>query len=275
MWNIVQSHPKIIDTYYELNEIFGKKCNIGLIEKLKIEINSLSSRHVFELDRMVTNKLRSFANHSFHEDEFNKMRTIDEEYENDEFEKLAMVTKLVSSWESDPLRKLLKRNDALKYLPLLTKSFKDHKVIFLVRNGLAMAEGWGRRGATIANSAKWYRYYIKTYENLVNSMPGRAKIFRFEDLLYDPFKCADEIFDFIGCNRIANERLRIAIKPTVKSHQNVINTTKKNKVWIDKKNLRDYLEEDINSAQIERLSFSDRDVFLELNSDILTKYRYL
>lgn len=275
LWNIIQSHPAIIDSYYELNEILGKKSNISIYDKILIEIEVLSGISIPLSREILSSRISAFSKFSFENDIYNREKSPDVPYKDAELQSLRVCTKLVSAWESNWLRKILRRNDALKYIPVLEKTYSKLHIFFLVRNGLAVAEGWGRRGADIETAARWYRKYVLSYERYVALNPTRATIIRFEDLLADPFKSAADISDFLGLARDKDAPLRIAIKPTIRSNQDVINTTEKKKVWIARDNFKEYLDTGINDAQIAKLGPAKRSVFIERNRDLLERYRYL
>lgn len=275
LWNIVQSHPEVIDTYYETNEIFGGKTSISLVEKFIVELSALIRYPNHWSSKIAKNRLHRFAKYSFDNDVFNRQKYPQVLYEASEFERLTICTKLVSAWEVNAMRKILKRNDALKYIPLLDAAFDNLKMIFLVRNGLAVAEGWGRRGADIDTAAFWYRKYVLYYENYAKSNPGKALIFKFEDLLSDPFGSASKIFEFIGMPVNDLPQLRIAIKPTLRSNKDLKNVTEKDKVWVDRANFSKVVDSGINDLQIENFSKTKKNRFIEINSDILNRYGYI
>lgn len=275
LWNITQSHPAVIDSYYEVNEIFGRKCNISNYDKFRIEFNALSNSNIFDTRSLISSKFKLFAKYSFDNDKHNRQKTPSSLYSDHEFSDLTIATKLVSAWESDVSRTALKRNDALKYLPQLTNAYPASKIIFLIRNGLAVAEGWGRRGAGIETATYWYRKYVFFYEQYVKSSPNRAMIIRFEDLLEDPFECANRIFNFLSLPNVFETPLRIAIKPTIRSNHEIINTTEKCKVWVNKDNFKKFLDVGINRAQIDKLDNHKKNFFIEANRDLLERYRYI
>lgn len=275
LWNIVQSHPDVIDSYYELNEIFGGKTGIGLLDKARIELEALGHIPCYGVARTARRRLHHYAALSFHQDRFNREKFPGVDYREQDLESLTICTKLVSAWEVDPMRKLLKRNDALKYLPLLRRGFPQMKVIFLVRNGLAVAEGWGRRGASIETAIKWYRRYVQFYENYVASNPRQAMIVRFDTILSDPFAAAETIFENLGLAPTRLDHLRIAVKPTIRSNTHVENRTQKNKIWLSPDNWREYLDDSIDQAQIEKLQDDARRLFIDENAEVMKRYGQL
>jgi len=275
LWNIIQSHPAVIDSYYELNEIFGAKTQITLLEKARIEAPSLIKGIPLNNSNLIQDRIKKYAWYSFKRDPYNNYKTPDTLYQDAEFSDLVIATKLVSSWETDYLRKILKRNDALKYIPQIEKTYPSMKVVFLVRNGLAVAEGWGRRGASIEAAAHWYRKYLLFYQSYVNANPNRAMIIRFEDLLIDPFLSASKVYDFLSLSSESDMALRIAIKPTIRSNHEIINTTEKSKVWISKYNFKEFLDVGINEAQINKLANYRKNFFIDANRDLLERYRYI
>lgn len=275
LWNVVQSHPAVIDSYFELNEIFGRKTAIGFADKVKVELEALCGIRQAAVRQLIVERLAHFARKSFDEDTFNREKRPGVRYQSGEFPSLTVCTKLVSSWETDPLRKVLRRNDALKYLPLLERTFGEVRTVFLVRNGLAVAEGWRRRGAPIIDAAHWYRRYVLRYEAYVAQHPGKAMIVRFEDLLADPFEVAGRVYRALDLDGPPPETLRIAIKPTIRANRDVVNTTQKTKLWVTRQNWREHIDATINDAQIAAMSAGDCERFVEINRDLMARYGYV
>jgi len=79
----------------------------------------------------------------------------------------------------------------------------------------------------------------------------------------------------LGLPADSQKALRIAIKPTIRSNYNVINTTQKNKVWVTKNNFKKFLDGGINQAQIRNLEKTKKIIFIKKNGDLLKRYQYL
>ena len=274
LWNIVQSHPDVIDSYYELNEIYGmSKTDISFSEKIAVELSALYGMHTQNVEKLTVERLTRFAKYSFKNDKYNKYKFSNELYEKKDFDNLTICTKLVSSWEKDFFKEVFRRNDALKYIGILKKSIPNVQIVFLIRNGLAMAESWKRRGANIQIAAKWYRQYVQFYEEYCLTNPDTSILLKFEDITKDPFSVSEVMYKKLGLSPIKLDKLRIALKPTIKD-QSIINTTKKDKVWIDRENYKNVLVGDVNNTQINNLSQDEIDYFIKHNKDILGKYSY-
>ena len=106
LWNIVVSHPAAIDTYYEINEIFSKKCNISFLEKTCIEFNALT-RSKLITHNIISSRIKTFAKYSFDTDQFNIQKSPNVFYKQDDFGNLIITKKLVSAWELNFARKIL------------------------------------------------------------------------------------------------------------------------------------------------------------------------
>ena len=57
VWNIIQSHPEIIGTGYELNEIIGKRSGISFVEKSLLEFSALSGRNNLSANKILKNRI--------------------------------------------------------------------------------------------------------------------------------------------------------------------------------------------------------------------------
>ena len=273
LWNIIQSHPDVIDSYYEINEIFGKKTNIGIKNKLVIELCALTNCSFSSIDSLIRSRVRKFASYSFHNDEYNKYKYSNEKYSPTELNSLTICTKLVSSWENNWLRTVLKRNDATKYIPLIEKADQGLKKVFLIRNGYAMVNSWKRRGATVEIAAKWYQKYVSFYEQECERKPENTILIRYEDVLENPFGESEKIFEFLGLKPKSLKELRIALKPTINNSIRK-NETKKEKIWVNSTNFFETLDCNVNAKQLENLTAYEIEYFTRFNEKILRKYGY-
>ena len=254
VWNIIQSHQKALGTAFEVNEIFGKSSGISLWEKGIVEFSALtgiisnSARNILR-NRLILSMLNSVIN--FEDDQFKSPR---EKYTVEELSELVLTTKLVSAWEINPFRQLLKRNDALKYLPVLDKISKKLKIVIVQRNMFSQVEGWMRRGASIKNAVKWYNYYLKVHNQLAEKYEN-VMFVDFDEVLQDPFEQAIAIYRFLELPDPDNiQHLRFAPKPTVSSENSLRKDTYRPKYWANRVNFGDVLSVNVSKKQKENLN---------------------
>jgi hypothetical protein len=134
--------------------------------------------------------------------------------------------KMVSSWSPNPAFHLAQRNNPLKYLPLFIDTFNIKSVVIIIRNPLAQAEAWMRRGCTSEKAFYFYNKYIKFYIKLPGIYPEcKFYYLRLEDFVRDPFHFTEILGEKFSLTPNKLETLRVAKLPSLT--QNFSNHTDK------------------------------------------------
>lgn len=122
------------------------------------------------------------------------------------------VKRIKKQWAlyyNDPNRPILMDKTPVNSLRVrwLQKEFSNAYFIGMYRNGYAVSEGIARKtGCSIAEAAEhWFlnnQIMVEDFELLNNKM-----ILKYEDLVEDPYKIAQGIFDFLNIDPLSKEQI--------------------------------------------------------------------
>jgi hypothetical protein len=259
LWNIFQSHPHICAPEHETGAIFRytdhlKFCHfIRVADKLGLLHTSLSHKIIdFQLYRY---KLKNL-----HKPE-NKYKYEGQIYSKNE---VANSVCCLKSVDKD-----------IFHTDLLLDVYPDLNIVFLVRNGYAIAEGHSRRGMSIQKSAENY-VSVGNYMLELKNKHNRCTIIKFEDILECPFTMSSNLFEFINLNPYELEKIRLKSKKVVKNsnvHEVPYGTNEK-KYWFSKDQISQILDPEINKKQISNLKADQIKEFNDIAGQQLTEFGY-
>lgn len=168
-------------------------------------------------------------------------------------------------------------NGVVLATPIFAEMYPDATFIALVRNGLALCEGFMRRGWDAARCGR-------VYQQIVTQMLQDAgqylhyHIVRFEDLLHDPAATLCTVYEQAGLDINLTEKFKLQAKKSMaKDGQRsyTFGTQDKAIVWYRLDELSQHLRQDVNENQIARLSQTDKDQFLYHAQDAMCRLGYL
>jgi hypothetical protein len=150
--------------------------------------------------------------------------------------------------------------------PLFQQMYPDATFVALVRNGLALCEGFVRRG--------WdAREFGILYDRVCRKMLQDAKrypnyhIVRFEDLLRDPANIITDIYHRARLDTESVKHFRLQAKPSMDKDGQRKYTfgagQDRERHWFTKEQLSTCLRPDVNQNQIAQLSATDKQAFLQ------------
>lgn len=271
LWNLICSHPGVLSTGVELNQIFGPShTNIpmywkGAIESFAIpgfpvpkSIASYGGRRVLELAE----------NHA--EESWGRWKTSNDIYTKDEIVRLPVCTKSVNSWARDRIFGLLKRNVALKYNRLLLRSFGVVKTVYLIRDAEAVCNGWMRRGCDPYEAGNWYRYIVEMMISDFLRREDDILFIKFQDVLLDPISTTKLIYKFLGLNELELSEFHLKLKKilTREGTHEVLNGLEGEMRWIPQTDIEEFIDSEVDIRQRESLSVSDSRAFRRGLGDI-------
>ena len=161
---------------------------------------------------------------------------------------------------------------------LFLNLYPQSSFIGLVRDGLALCEGFMRRGWTVERFGKMYARVCNQMIEESKWMP-RYHILRFEDILDNPAAAIEEAYEWLGLEMLPGMKFRLQSKRSMdKNGQRsyLFGGEKDREVfWFPMEELKEHLRPDVNQNQIAQLSKQDKEVCLDLIREPMEYFGYL
>lgn len=168
-------------------------------------------------------------------------------------------------------------NGVILTTPLLAAMYPDATFIALVRNGLALCEGFMRRGW---GAERCGRMYQQLCDQMIQDARHRTNyhIIRFEDLVRDPAATVQHVYEQIGLDVNRVEKFNLQAKKSMgENGQRSFTFGAQHKIsqWCALHELKHHLRQDVNDNQIAHLSPADRGIFLQHAHAAMSTFGYL
>jgi hypothetical protein len=211
------------------------------------------------LTRYVDWRMRSFAK-----------KTLDNGYTNENWQGKVRPTDI------RPLYKNV--NGVVLATNLFANIYPQANFIGLVRDGLALCEGFLRRGWTAERFGKMYAAVCR---QMIADADRHAcyQILRFEDILASPEQAVRQIYGWLELYLDPGMKFRLQSKKSMDAsgerHYLFGGKQDREIFWFSLDELPQYLRSDVNKNQIARLSEQDREVCLEHIREPMEHFGYL
>lgn len=261
VWNLLQSHPQVVSPGGETGEVLypiwvrrWRVKPLRLLIRLGVHLGvapflSLLNR------RLHRGRLATLSHPS------NRFKTRHSRYTMAELLETAVVTKSVGR--------------DIAFTPTIARKFPEVFVISVVRQGLAVSEGWVRRGFSARRASKKYVWAMRRILSHSNQIANH-KIVRFEDLTRDPETVAQDLFRFVGLETWPAMEYRLKMKPVVNDEGEHIAPLGQagEKVWLKPGELKNVVDGGVDAAQQSRLAEKDRNTILNIIGPVSTALGY-
>lgn len=167
-------------------------------------------------------------------------------------------------------------NGVVLATPLFARMYPDATFIGLVRNGLALCEGFTRRGWSAERIGRMYQTVCDRMIHDASHLENYY-IVRFEDLLGDPVGSLNKVYECAGLDINETGRFKLRAKKSM-DRQGRRSTTfgqEKEIHWYELEDISDYLRQDVNENQIARLGEGDKAEFLQYAQASMAHFGYL
>lgn len=166
------------------------------------------------------------------------------------------------SMNGETTRPLFKNVNAMTLnTKLFAEMYPDATFIALMRNGLALCEGFMRRGWSVERFAEMYNQVCREMIEDAEQLPN-YHIVRFEDLLASPETVLPQIYAAAGLEFHRDQRFRLQAKKSMDKdgkRRYMFGGDEDREIhWFELKQLRGQFRTDVNDNQIARLSEQDR-----------------
>jgi len=246
VWNLLQSHPQVCSPIYETGELIQKES----LDPNKDEFASQIDEVIYQY------KLKNFN----HPENGEKAEGISYGYD-----EIASSLVCLKSVDED-----------IFLLDSLLNIYPSMPVIFLVRNGYAICEGWMRRGVKPEVAGEKFQRISEFMIRKSMEYPNTMTI-KFEDVLRDPFKAATSLFEFVKLNPKTVGKLRLKVKKSLSDKRDhTVRYGKENKkYWLDSGEVKEFLNQDIDQVQINSLNKNDKLTFEKASGKSLEFFGYI
>jgi hypothetical protein len=234
VWNILQSHPQICSPMFETGQLFHRSKFLRLCHALP---KGVLSR--FWLRKMDAEFRRFKLANLTHRD--NKYLAEGVPYEERQVEDAALCFKSV--------------NYDINLTEEILKVYPDLYFVALTRNGYALGDGYLRRRYSASDFGRIYREIAEIMRGYAERL-DRFKLVRFEDVLADPFRVAEDLYEFVEVSPASVDSLRLKVKKTIGADgdHSVPYGSEKRKYWFDRSAIGQLLDPGIDDAQKRRIS---------------------
>jgi hypothetical protein len=168
-------------------------------------------------------------------------------------------------------------NGVVLATPLFAQMYPDATFVALVRHGLAVCEGFVRRGWEARRFGRMYQAICTRMMADANQLDA-YHIIRFEDLVADPASTVSEIYKLAGLDITLTEKFKLQAKKSMNLNGQRAYTfggREKAEEWYQLDELCHYLRPDVNENQISRLSPADKSAFLDEAQTAMCALGYL
>lgn len=256
-WNILQSHPGVCSSFYELGETLAHlwppdRLQVPLLVRLlrrNLVPTAISGPLVRR--RLHRQKMRNYQH------PLNGLKYEDIPYTQAEVIASVLCLKTI--------------NKDIYLNGLLGRVYPEARFVGLMRDGYALCEGWMRRG--------WRAHKVgQVYREVGEIMLGAADylIVKFEDMVARPFAVAEQMYAFCGLEPTTLDKLRLKSK-RVLSAEGAYSPrfgSANHKYWFDRTTITDLLVRTQSALQAQRLSAADRRAFEREARPILEFFGY-
>jgi hypothetical protein len=147
----------------------------------------------------------------------------------------------------------------------LSNIYPDATFIALVRNGLALCEGYVRRGWTAANFGIMYE---KVCQKIIHDSKNLSNyhIIRFEELVSDPLTFLRKIYSFADLDMNKISKIRLQAKKSMDKNgtrKYTFGGAKDREInWFSIEDIGNHIRSDVDENQITQLNEKDKKIFL-------------
>jgi hypothetical protein len=176
------------------------------------------------------------------------------------------------------LRPLFKNVNAMAlHTDLFSRMYPDAAFVGLVRDGLALCEGFIRRGFTAERFGKMYQRVVSQMIEDAEKRPNYHLI-RFEDLISEPEKEIHSLYNCLKLDLAPGQKFRLQAKKSMDKDGNrryMFGGEKDREMhWFEMSELRGQFRPDVNDNQIARLSPEDKTTCLKYIGEVMSYFGY-
>jgi len=166
-------------------------------------------------------------------------------------------------------------NGVVFTVDMFNEMYPDAVFFGLIRNGLAICEGYIRRGFAVENIANIYKLVVKKMLDASIRVPNYFLV-RYEDMVSDPLLFMQKIYKYADLDINLLRKARIQSKAIMNTNGNrqIIRGQNRQLFWYELEELHHYIRKDINENQIRQLNVKDKQKFISVAGDAMKLLGY-
>jgi hypothetical protein len=278
--NLLLSHPGVCISSGETHKVFKgtkwdpwwRKLNKRLFYDLVFRLltgQDLFGPNFYHPRKPVPYLLQRYIDHILYNGRFAAMRethnlfkTEDVLYTREELAKCRLLTKGL--------------NGIVFTVEMFREMYPGAVFIGLIRNGLAICEGYIRRGGTAEKTAHIYKSVAEKMLEYRAQMQN-YHIVSYEDMVAHPLKFVDKIYKLAGLDVKVLEKIRLQSKRVMdpSGKRNLFKGSDRQVFWYKLSDIHHHIKPDINENQIQQLSVDDKAKFLSVAGGTMEKLEYV
>jgi hypothetical protein len=274
------SHPLVCNSSGETHKVFkpGTNFDVGLPRLKKLLLYDYPIRLITRQDyfrprlleerKPVPRFLREYIDRILYYGRFTAMVETHNLYKSD--------TERYTREELAKCRLLTKGLDGIVYTAqLFHEMYPDARFFGMVRNGLAICEGYVRRGATPEFFGNIYNRVAEKMLEVSRKIP-HYHILRYEEMVADPVSFLKKVYPLADLNIDDVPKFRVLTRPiTDKDGKRVLMKGEFRQVlWYPLNELKSTIRSDINENQIRQLGAENRRRFLAVAGATMERLGY-
>lgn len=195
-------------------------------------------------------------------DTHNRFKFENIEYQNEDLAKCRLLTKGL--------------NGIVFTANLFDEMYSDATFLALIRNGLAICEGYVRRGIPAEKAGEVFKKVVNEMSSL-NSQLSNYFIVRYEDMVNNPFKFMKMIYEMAKLDIDDVKKVRLQSKKVMGDNgkRNLLRGFDRQVFWCNPDELGNHVRNDVNENQIKQLKNSDKEKFLKIAGKEMETLGYL
>ena len=166
-------------------------------------------------------------------------------------------------------------NEIIFLTDIFYDMYPDATFIALVRDGLALCEGYLRRG--ISSAAECGSVYNLITQKMIKDSNrfDSYYIIKFEDVITNPIQSLTEIYNYANLDIKSLKKIRLKAKVHYNEKGERIKKYKKGeKVWLNFDESQNFIDPRINEYQIDKLIAEDKDEFMKIAKKSMDFFSY-
>lgn len=154
-------------------------------------------------------------------------------------------------------------NGTVFTVDMFGEMYPDAVFFGLVRNGLAVCEGYVRRGRSAEQTGRIYKTVVQKMLQLEDEMPNYHLI-RYEEMVRDPLAVIRRVYELadLDFSQVPKIRLQSKQVTTADGRHELLKGQDRQVFWYAPNDLQNHIRSDVNENQIRKLDVESRRAFL-------------